>query len=150
MHIWKKRTPALVIHFVMCIAAPPRGPIFIVSPLLNLSIFTQFCPFFSIFTQFFPSPPAPKSKFLLVIGSPSFFHVWLHAFYRYEGSLHPLQGTFSFSTEEHEGSSFLSTVLSCETRYAARVPFGVSFYKSNGRFYYSFLSIFMICRDFFS
>jgi len=49
----------------------------------------------------------------------------------YEGSLHPLQGTFSFSTEEHEGSSFLSTVLSCETRYAARVPFGVSFYKSN-------------------
>ena len=51
-------------------------------------------------------------------------------FSRYEGSMNPIPGTFSYRTEK-EDTEFTVLTLSCETKFPTKVPYGVSILEAN-------------------
>jgi hypothetical protein len=58
---------------------------------------------------------------------------------RYEGSLKPLEGAFSFTQETFPSLRLLR--LTCETKFPTRVPYALSFYSSPGQLFSYTLSI---------
>ena len=58
-----------------------------------------------------------------------FIHLYF-MFSRYEGSMNPIPGTFSYRTEK-EDTEFSVLTLSCETKFPTKVPYGVSILEAN-------------------
>ena len=62
------------------------------------------------------------------------FSVIKSVYSRYEGSVNPIPGTFSYRTDkEKEAQEFSAVTLSCETKFPSRVPYGVSILGTNSQ-----------------
>ncbi len=68
---------------------------------------------------------------------------YIYMFYyfgRYEGSLHPLEGVFSFSEttvtsgDDDPLSSFRSYEMHCQNKFSTKMPFGIELVSEKGTY----------------